>query len=237
MTKEEARQSLFNTKVYVNGKSKEIQEKLFELGFKWSFGKEVGHTDKPFLYLKEDETLSCGNDMEFYKNNKAREVSEDYILNLKWDEEFKDGDILSYSNDPMCVFIYKSGGTASNFYCGITSNGMYFQSTLNITLGMNGNEDKELLVLASEEQKDRLFNEMKRRGKRWNAEFKQIEEMISCKLKPFDRVLGRDTDEGEWTPDIFREYLPGEKFCYPYQCIGMNYLQCIPYDGNEDKLK
>lgn len=87
MTKEEAKQSLFYTKVYVDGKSKEIQEKLFELGFKWYLGKEAGHTDKPFLYLEEDKTLSCGDDMEFYKDNKAREVSADYILNLKWDEE------------------------------------------------------------------------------------------------------------------------------------------------------
>ena len=35
MTKEEAKEMLTNTKVYVNGKSKEIQEKLFEIGFKW----------------------------------------------------------------------------------------------------------------------------------------------------------------------------------------------------------
>lgn len=87
MTKEEAKQSLFNTKVYVDGKSKEIQEKLFELGFKWYFNEGVGHTDKPFLYLEEDENLSYGDDMDFYKNNKAREVSAAYILNLKWDKE------------------------------------------------------------------------------------------------------------------------------------------------------
>lgn len=35
MTKEAAIELLKNRKVYVNGKSAEIQEKLFELGFKW----------------------------------------------------------------------------------------------------------------------------------------------------------------------------------------------------------
>ena len=35
MTKEEAKKMLTNTKVYVNGKTKEIQEKLFEIGFSW----------------------------------------------------------------------------------------------------------------------------------------------------------------------------------------------------------
>ena len=88
MTKEEARQSLFNTKVYVDGKSKEIQEKLFKLGFKWDIDKKVEHTDKPFLYLEKDNTLSYGDDMKFYKNDKAREVSAAYILNLEWGEEY-----------------------------------------------------------------------------------------------------------------------------------------------------
>ena len=88
MTKEEARKSLFNTKVYVDGKNKEIQEKLFELGFKWDNDEKVEYTDKPFLYLEKYGSISHGNDMEFFKNEKSREVSAAYILNLKWDEEY-----------------------------------------------------------------------------------------------------------------------------------------------------
>ena len=37
MTREEAISFLDNTKVYVQGKSKEIQEKMFSLGFQWKF--------------------------------------------------------------------------------------------------------------------------------------------------------------------------------------------------------
>ena len=49
MTREEAISFLDNTKVYVQGKSKEIQEKLFSLGFQWKFdGKKVRHEEKPF---------------------------------------------------------------------------------------------------------------------------------------------------------------------------------------------
>ena len=36
MTRKEAVEFLANTKVYVNGKSKEIQKKLFSLGHEWS---------------------------------------------------------------------------------------------------------------------------------------------------------------------------------------------------------
>lgn len=51
MTKEEIRKSLDNTKVYVNGKSKEIQEKLFSFGYEWSSSHptKVSFDNKPFL--------------------------------------------------------------------------------------------------------------------------------------------------------------------------------------------
>lgn len=52
MKKEEAIAKLSNTKVYVDGKSKEIQEKLFELGYSWvSFKKEVINEGTPFYTL------------------------------------------------------------------------------------------------------------------------------------------------------------------------------------------
>lgn len=49
MKKEEAIAKLSNTKVYVDGKSKEIQEKLFEIGFEWADEKrKVFYTEMPF---------------------------------------------------------------------------------------------------------------------------------------------------------------------------------------------
>ena len=52
MTREEAISFLDNTKVYVQGKSKEIQEKLFSLGFQWKFdGKKVRHEENRFYSL------------------------------------------------------------------------------------------------------------------------------------------------------------------------------------------
>ena len=109
MTKEEARQSLFNTKVYVNGKSKEIQEKVFELGFKWHDNTtDVCFLKRPFLFFDNNGYNGCityMSDMEYFSNSEYHEVSADYILNLKWKEEFKDGDVLSYSDNPLCVFI------------------------------------------------------------------------------------------------------------------------------------
>ena len=87
MTREEAIKILANTKVYVQGKSKEIQEKLFSLGFQWKFdGKKVCHEEKPFLFFWEDMELSYGSDMERFTKKAFREITANDILNIIIDE-------------------------------------------------------------------------------------------------------------------------------------------------------
>ena len=85
MTKEEIRKFLDNTKVYVNGKSKEIQEKLFSFGYQWinTCYKTVSYTNAPFLYIDNNETLTYGIDMDFFKKNKNKEISTEEILSLE----------------------------------------------------------------------------------------------------------------------------------------------------------
>lgn len=90
MKKEEAIAKLSNTKVYVDGKSKEIQEKLFEIGFSWEIlKKEVVHESMPFLYIHSDLHLLIGNSMETFKNNKLVEIRADDILSITIDKEYE----------------------------------------------------------------------------------------------------------------------------------------------------
>ena len=86
MTKEEAKKMLTNTKVYVNGKSKEIQEKLFKIGFSCIVNNAHYF---PFIYLNDDFYLRVDKDMVFFKEHHFREVSAEDILNIKIDEEIK----------------------------------------------------------------------------------------------------------------------------------------------------
>ena len=87
MTREEAIKSLVNTKMYVQGKSKEIQEKLFSLGFQWkSAGKQVLNERQPFLYLSRDMEICYGDDMEYFTKNLFREITANDILNIIIDE-------------------------------------------------------------------------------------------------------------------------------------------------------
>ena len=85
MTQEEAINFLSNTKVFVKDKSKEIQEKLFEIGFIWY---EVPNTEpkyltKPFLYICENRSITYGNDVNFFYSHRHTEISAEDILKIK----------------------------------------------------------------------------------------------------------------------------------------------------------
>ena len=85
MTQEEARNFLSNKKVFVKNKSKEIQLKLFEIGFGWYEQpiKEPKHLTKPFLYIQSYQSLSYGIDVNQFYEHKFEEISAEDILNIK----------------------------------------------------------------------------------------------------------------------------------------------------------
>lgn len=88
MTQKEIDKFLANTKVYVNGKSKDIQNKLFSLGYYWSVGKgkEVIYEDKPFLYISKNYDITYGRDMCAFIQHEHREISAEEILSLELTE-------------------------------------------------------------------------------------------------------------------------------------------------------
>lgn len=52
-------------------------------------------------------------------------------------------------------------------------------------------------------------------------------------FKPFTYVLGRDSENDVWTPDIFIKYKSGKHIPHPYTCCRTTWTYCIPYEGNE----
>lgn len=85
MTQKEIDKFLANTKVYVNGKSKEIQEKLFLLGYNWpgENSTKVIHEGAPFLYIDNNHRISYGSDMVNFSNYKNREITAEEILAIE----------------------------------------------------------------------------------------------------------------------------------------------------------
>lgn len=85
VTQEEAKMFLMNKKVCTKNKSKEIQEKLFELGFEWNDPND-GTTirqNKCFLFLHEDLKITYINEKDFFDKHAYKEISDEDILNIK----------------------------------------------------------------------------------------------------------------------------------------------------------
>ena len=84
MTLKEIRKILDNTKVYVNGKSRAIQEKLFSFGYGWGGRNhtEVSYVNEPFLFIYK-QNITHSNDMHTFIECKHREISADEILSLE----------------------------------------------------------------------------------------------------------------------------------------------------------
>ena len=91
-----------------------------------------------------------------------------------------------------------------------------------------------------EEEKQRLFDAIKERGYKWNAETKTLEKLVEPKfdtatLKPFDKVLARNTNSQCWKPQVFI-YIRKYKEDYPYLCNNDSYKYCIPYNEETKHL-
>lgn len=155
------------------------------------------------------------------------------IFNLKIEEpEFENGDIISFGariNNTIGIFktywevkLIDERGLVNHVSL---SDDILFYDDLPCT-SLNAR-------LATEEEKQRLFDALAKEGKRWNAEKKCLEEIArkDRDFKAFDRVLVRDRNFDKWEADIFQEY--GE---YVYKCFRYKWRQCIPYEGNESLL-
>ena len=92
MTKAEAFEYLKGKKVYVAGKSGEIQEVLLKAGFSWgksSASQKIESTDEPFLYIGNEGFLMYGSNMEFFIRDTNEEISADDILSIEIIEDAK----------------------------------------------------------------------------------------------------------------------------------------------------
>lgn len=147
--------------------------------------------------------------------------------------EFKDGDILCViesSNNYHYILIYE-GQDDEHIYRYVT---MLENNSLIIEKGSYFTKPKDYSMrYATEEEKQQLFDALEKEGKAWDAEKKMIVELKpKVELKPFDKVLVRNSSIRKWEVDLF-----GYKSdAGLYHCVGYTCNQCIPYEGNEHLL-
>lgn len=90
------------------------------------------------------------------------------------------------------------------------------------------------LHLATDSEKQQLFDALEKKGKAWDAEKKQIMDLKpKVELKPFDKVLCRNSKDDTWEADFFAR-LTRKEIDYTqsgkYLCVGDLWMYCIPYN-------
>lgn len=198
--------------------------------------------------FEEDEDYMQTSD--FNKANK--EDAQEYIhkiekelggnLNMetleieKTQSEFKDGDIVFMKGIKSelfanCIFIlkgeYKDGDERAFYYA-------FYNADDKFTEAEYGNTKVHYsLRLATDSEKQQLFDALAKEGKAWDAKKKMIVDLKpKVELKPFDKVLVRDSKSDNWRANLFG-YIGKDGY---YRCVYANWAYCIPYIGNESLL-
>ena len=122
----------------------------------------------------------------------------------------------------------------SNFGKGFDSHVFFNINTKIIEYNIHGHTLQDMILrLATEEEKQQLFDTLAKEGKAWDAEKKKIMYLKpKVELRPFDKVLVRDSKSDNWRANLFG-YIDKDEY---YHCVYANWVYCIPYAGNESLL-
>lgn len=90
------------------------------------------------------------------------------------------------------------------------------------------------LRLATDSEKQQLFEALAKENKAWDAEKKMVVNLKpKCEFKPFDKVLCRNSKDDTWEADFFAR-LTRKEIDYTqsgkYLCVGDLWMYCIPYN-------
>ena len=198
------------------------------------------------------EDVSNADTAKFVKldNNAAYEYVREIerklggILNLetleieKAQPEFKDGDIVTmHKKNCDIVFIFNRLRTEGSFYY-YAFHSLQTNNTgvidCHITLPYAWTFFGSKMNFATDSEKQQLFDALAKEGKAWDAEKKQIVDLKpKVELKPFDKVLCRNSKDDTWEADFFAR-LTRKEIDYTqsgkYLCVGDLWMYCIPYN-------
>lgn len=109
--------------------------------------------------------LQCGDSITIPKGCKAIVKDGSVVFEKEEVQEFKDGDVLcSVYNSTMLIFKEEYKDRSNRFY-----------THYNTNHSSNEKWNKDAFRLATEEEKQLLFDKMEDQGLKWNAEEKRVE--------------------------------------------------------------
>lgn len=194
-------------------------------------------------YHIEDNKESAQTYINTIEERLGGKINRETLEIEKAQPEFKDGDVVALDtryidSDDVIVesFIVRGDykyGDDLKFYAACSNNketDVVYNSSIMIN---KTSVRKESLRLSTEEEKQQLFSALAKEGKAWDAEKKQVVDLKpKVGLKPFDKVLVRDSKLDKWRANLFG-YISKDGY---YCCVYANWVYCIPYKGNEHML-
>lgn len=225
------------------------REVLFKTWVNDSYTKFVGlhcliNNDNEEVEYDNGTTVFNTND---FKGIEAEDAAQTYINTIeerlggklnrgtleieKNQPEFKDGDIAfaDYGNRQNVFIVSDKTGLSEGYNSFISLD----LSSSTLSMGYRTSffkKDLCKLRLATEEEKKQLFSALEKEGKRWDSEKKEVVDLKpKVELKPFDKVLVRDSQSDKWRVNLFG-YIDKDEY---YHCAFANWVYCIPYAGNE----
>lgn len=217
----------FVGKYYVEcyGKNDELQDYEEE-----HYGDTVNYTKE-----SEEAALAYINTIEKRLGGKLNHET----LEIEKQIEFKDGDIVVTDAVPSmcyskCIFILKgdlnTGESRANSYVFFNINNNHISYDVLDTIEINRN-----IHLATDSEKQQLFDAIEKDGKAWDAEKKEVVDLKpKWTPKPFDRVITRNDDDDIWTANIF-SHMDSHGEYVTIGCVG-GYTYCIPYNEETANL-
>ena len=189
----------------------------------------------PILALILDENENIEKTAWYRLNGMYSYMCETYLDLVLVKQEFEDGDIITTHGDVINFIIpYRgtdnNGGVLTEVYCDRAD--LKINTHPNATRGCGFTK---YYCLATEDEKKIFFDALEKVGKRWNAETKQVEDIThKCALRPFDKVLVRNSNYHCWVCQLFGYKTNCTK--YPFMCMSSDYDQCIPYNDETKHL-
>jgi hypothetical protein len=161
----------------------------------------------------------------YYEDGKFNENTDDIRDLFLVKREFEDGDIIHflYDDDETAILKKCEGEYTYIYFC---------YNDRNWTIGYNKRIVGDFRI-ATEEEKQTLFDALAKNGKLWNPETKQIENINHrCDLKPKDWCLMSCGGYNEWVLCQFSNIKD-----LGYIAIGGKYFtECIPYNEETKDL-
>lgn len=155
-------------------------------------------------------------------------------LEIEKQPEFKDGDILhsdetEYSDE--AIFIAKISGIVIGTYAYID----LFDKSIMIRNYPFKKSEINAIRLATDSEKQQLFDALSKEGKVWDSDKKAIVDLKpKWTPKTFDKVITRVHDKAIWTANLFSHINKHGEYV-TIGCIS-GYTYCIPYNDETAHL-